>query len=100
MHISEEEKDDLLGMIKARYGYDFSNYANASILRRIDRFMGLYKIDSFFYLKNELINDEALFSSFILEVTVNVTEMFRDPEFFKCLKKKVFPFLATYPYRK
>ena len=98
--ISDYEKDELTQLLKERYGYDFSGYASASLLRRITRFSQMKHIDSFFELKTELLNNEKLFSEFILEVTVNVTEMFRDPEFFTALKTDVFPNLKTYPYRK
>lgn len=100
MHITTEEKNELLKIIKERYGYDFSGYAEASIKRRINRFSDIHKFENYFDLRHHLINSQNLFASFILEVTVNVTEMFRDPPFFKSLAGKVFPVLKTYPHRK
>jgi len=100
MQITNDEAKELLNLVNDRYGYDFSEYAEASIKRRVSRFAGLQKIDSYFDLKHHLLNDQALFASFIIEITVNVTEMFRDPTFFTCLQQKVFPALTTYPYRK
>jgi chemotaxis protein methyltransferase CheR len=100
MQISNEEKNELLKIMSDRYGYDFSDYAEASIKRRINRFAGIHKFDTYFDLRHYLINDKNLFASFILEVTVNVTEMFRDPSFFKSLTDKVFPALKTYAHRK
>ena len=100
MQITSDEAKELLGLMNDRYGYDFSDYAEASIKRRVSRFAGLNKIDNYFELKHHLMNNQALFASFIIEITVNVTEMFRDPSFFKCLQQKVFPVLSTYPYRK
>jgi chemotaxis protein methyltransferase CheR len=100
MEITSEEKSELLALVNDRYGYDFSDYSDASMKRRINRFAGLFKLDNYFDLKHHLLNDQSLFATFIIEVTVNVTEMFRDPLFFKSLQKKVFPALSTYPYRK
>lgn len=100
MHISTEEKNELLKLVNERYGYDFSDYAEASIRRRINRFAEMHLIDNYFDLRHLILNDKNLFALFTLEVTVNVTEMFRDPLFFKALASKVFPALKTYPHRK
>lgn len=100
MYITSEETIELLNMVNDRYGYDFSEYAESSIKRRINRFADIHKFDNYFDIKHHLLNDESLFASFVIEITVNVTEMFRDPTFFKSLQNNVFPILKTYPYRK
>ncbi len=100
MEISGAEKKELLQLVQRRYGYDFSEYSEASILRRINRFSDIHKIQNYFDLRHQLLNEPALFSDFVLEVTVNTTEMFRDPAFFLSMKEKVFPGLATYPHCK
>ena len=100
MEITNEEKDELLQIIRERYGYDFSAYAEASIKRRINRFADINKFENYFDLRHHLVNEQNLFASFILEITVNVTEMFRDPAFFKSLVAKIFPLLKTYAHRK
>lgn len=86
--------DDLLEL----YGYDFTGYAQASIKRRIVRLMGLDKLPSFAELRYRLRTDKQYMERFIEEITVNVTEMFRDPTFFKAIREKVLPQLATYPF--
>ena len=100
MQISIEEKNELLNIVSELYGYDFSGYAEASIKRRINRFADIHKFENYFDLRHHLTNDKSLFVSFVLEITVNVTEMFRDPAFFKCLSEKIFPVLKTYAHRK
>ncbi len=100
LQITNEEKGELLGIIRERYGYDFSEYAEASIKRRINRFADINSFENYFDVRHHLANDQNLFVAFILEITVNVTEMFRDPAFFKCLAEKVFPLLTTYAHRK
>jgi chemotaxis protein methyltransferase CheR len=100
MLISMDEVHELLKLTKHRSGYDFSGYAEASMQRRINRFAEMKKLDGYPALKRHLLQDTSAFDSFITEITVNVTEMFRDPAFFKCLQQKVFPSLTTYPYPK
>src|SRR5690606_40207768 len=61
--------------------------------------MQLKKLD-FYDLKHLLINDPSAYELFIEEVTVNVTEMFRDPLYYKALNNQVIPYLSTYPHIK
>src|ERR1043165_1635980 len=98
MEISDAFKNDLLSAIKNRYGYDFTKYSDASIKRRISRFADKHEVTGTFDLKHHLINSDEFFSDFLHEVTVNVTEMFREPAFFVVLKEKIFPVLDTYPH--
>lgn len=97
MIVGTEEKNVLLNLIKNRYDYDFSDYSESSLMRRINKFCQITKIESFFDLKHYIVNDNRLFEKFINEVTVNVTEMFREPDFFKSLAQNVFPYVNTYP---
>jgi chemotaxis protein methyltransferase CheR len=90
----------LLQSIRKVYGYDFTEYAEASVIRRIDHFMKGSKIGSFDQLQALLLKDEKVFAHFIEEFTVNVTEMFRDPSFYKSLRENVLSRLATYPFIK
>jgi len=79
------------------YGYDFTEYSEGSIGRRIAYFMESRKIDGVHDLARAILRDEGLFELFVQEVTVTVTEMFRDPSFYKSLRDKVRTRLATYP---
>ena len=80
------------------YGYDFANYARASLKRRFNRIMMLDKFPSFAEMRYRIINDPDYFKRVVEEITVNVTEMFRDPSFYKTLRTEVLPVLATYPF--
>jgi chemotaxis protein methyltransferase CheR len=94
---SQDELKEFLDTIKFMYGYDFTDYAEASIKRRIINFMNIYKIQSLQDLSRLLLKDDSLFETFIQELSVTVTEMFRDPTFYKSLRTHVLDRLATYP---
>ena len=95
-----EEYRQFLESVKFVYGYDFTEYAEASVIRRISAFMENKKIASLKDLGKKVLKDETEFEHFIQEITVNVTEMFRDPLFYKSLRKNVISRLATYPFIK
>lgn len=98
--INTAELKDLLESIRFAYGYDFTEYAEASVKRRIDQFMKTNKIPTLQDLGRILLKDETVFEQFVQDITVNVTEMFRDPTFYKTLREKVVDRLATYPFIK
>jgi chemotaxis protein methyltransferase CheR len=86
----------LLGIYK-RYGYDFRNYAPASMRRRILAFVGHEKLGSISALQQHVLHDPSCMDRFVLSLTVNVTAMFRDPGFFLAVRKQIIPVLKTYP---
>lgn len=96
----EQEVETLIQGIHSRYGYDFSGYARASVHRRIKRFMENRKQAGVKELGEVLFQDSFFFESFLQEITVNVTEMFRDPSFYLSLRQNVLPILSTYPHIK
>ena len=93
--ISYPEMDDLVVLIRNIHGFDFSSYTPASLKRRITRIMQLQHL-SVFDLRTLLTNNSEYFESFLIEVTVNVTEMFRDPQFYRSVKENVLPYLKSY----
>ncbi len=95
-----EDLKELLESIRFLYGYDFTEYAEASVKRRVDHFMKGRRIASMGALGKLLLKEESVFEQFIQEITVNVTEMFRDPSFYKSLRERVVMRLATYPFIK
>lgn len=97
LQIEKEEVDDIVKVIYETYGYDFGDYALASLNRRLQRCMEMAKIKTVYDLKYSLTNDPAFFNWFLESVTVNVTEMFRDPDFYRELRDKVLTKLAAYP---
>jgi chemotaxis protein methyltransferase CheR len=96
-NITLPEVEELLEVIFNLYGYDFRNYARASMLRRLNRFILDANIKDAYELKYKLVNDKKFFEYLLQRITVNVTEMFRDPTFYLSLKKNVIPILESYP---
>lgn len=95
--VKDEEIEYLIKDVHELYGYDFSLYSRASFKRRINRICLIHKFISFAELRYTVVNDAEYFKYFVEEITVNVTEMFRDPLFFKTLREKILPQLDTYP---
>ncbi len=98
MEITEPDFQMLLEDIHQAYGYNFQSYSKASLKRRINRTIALEKFPSFAELRYKALNDADFFAHFLQELTVNVSEMFRDPYFYKALRTHVLPQLATHPY--
>ncbi|PKG82617.1 chemotaxis protein CheR [Colwellia sp. 75C3] len=86
----------LIEAIQFRYGYDFSHYAQASLTRRISSCLKKFELGNVSELIPKIIHDVEYFESFLREVSVTVTEMFRDPLVFKVLRDKIFTQLQTY----
>jgi chemotaxis protein methyltransferase CheR len=93
--ISYAELADLITLVYKIHGFDFSNYSGASLKRRVTRIMQLQNL-SLFDLRTLLTNDADYFESFLIEVTVNVTEMFRDPAFYTSVKENILPYIRSY----
>ncbi len=95
--VKDEEVEQLIRDVYERYGYDFSQYSRASFKRRVNRICVIDKFPGFAELRYRILNDADYLRHFIEEITVNVTEMFRDPYFFKALREDIIPQLGTYP---
>lgn len=96
--IINQQIETLLTDALDKYGYDFTGYSNASIKRRILRLFSLDKWTSFAEFRHAINNDSTYFIRFMEQITINVTEMFRDPEFYHALQNEVLPALGTYPF--
>lgn len=94
----DEEVALLLNDMAELYGYDFSGYSGASFKRRIQRVFDLGKAPSFAEFRYRIQHDRDYFSHVVEEITVNVTEMLRDPFFYKIIREKVLPVLGTHPF--
>lgn len=92
-----QEYSNLLESIRFIYGYDFTEYAESSVRRRIALFMENRMIDTAENLGKILFKDEGVFAEFIQELSVTVTEMFRNPSFYRSVRERVIRRLATYP---
>ncbi len=103
MRLSDSETigmDLLLDGIHRRYGYDFSHYSHASLKRRLHRLMGQEKLARFTELLDKVLHDEKCFDHLLENMSVTVTEMFRDAAFFKAVREEVIPVLKTFPFVK
>ena len=96
--VTDENIEDILNDTMEIYGYDFSGYSRASLRRRILRLYSMDDFSNFAAFRFQLRSDISYFSRFLEQITVNVTEMFRDPEFYGVLRTKVLPVLGTYPF--
>jgi chemotaxis protein methyltransferase CheR len=90
----------LLEAIFLRYGYDFRNYSKAHIKRRVLHRLGTSQLSTVTQLIDKVLRDRDFFREFLDDLSINVTEMFRDPEFYKSLRENIIPKLKTYAYFK
>lgn len=98
LSIDDKELELLLDDMLRVYGYDFTEYSRASLRRRIQRLIINDKMASFAEFRYKVANDASYFGHAVEEISVNVTEMLRDPAFYKTIIEKVIPVLATYPF--
>jgi len=87
----------LLEAIYQTYHYDFRQYAGASLKRRLLQAMNTMQCESISGLQEKLLHDPSVFPRLLEYLTVQVSDLFRDPEFFLELRQQVMPILATYP---
>ena len=91
LELTDTELIEILHIVNNLYGYDFTGYAAASMHRRMHRFMHASNLNDFNELKTALMSDRAAFERLLEQDLGKCTEMFRDPEFYACLRKDVFP---------
>lgn len=96
--LSDDQISILLNDLLENCGYDFTGYSRASLKRRICRIYSLDKHVGFTEFRYKIKMDSVYCQKCIEQITVNVTEMFRDPEFYKTLREEVLPKLGTYPF--
>ncbi len=90
----------LLHGVRQVYDYDFTDYSEASIKRRISHWLASTDYANLSEAQSAILRDRTVFESLLSGITVNVSEMFRDPLFFVALRKHVVPHLKTYPFVK
>lgn len=98
MQLPDSDMDRLLSTVKGVYGYDFTEYAQASLKRRIIRFMQRHEFEDADQVITAMAMDSALFHRFVFDLSVVVTEMFRDPWVYQTIRSKVIPWLKTFPF--
>jgi chemotaxis protein methyltransferase CheR len=87
----------LLEALYSKYHYDFRNYAMASIKRRLKQAREQLGLASISALQENLLHDPTMLPRILGYLTVQVSEMFRDPTYFRAIREKVVPHLRTYP---
>jgi chemotaxis protein methyltransferase CheR len=87
----------LLEAIYARYHYDFRSYAKASLKRRLRQACENLGAASLSGLQERVLHEPEVFAALLQYLTVQVSDMFRDPDFFRAIRTQVAPVLATYP---
>lgn len=90
----------LLEGLYREHGYDFRNYNRVHIKRRLEYRMQTAGLKYFSELIPLIMHDKIFFNNLLLDLSINVTEMFRDPDFFKSLRENIVPVLKTYPFIK
>ncbi|HYO97928.1 MAG TPA: protein-glutamate O-methyltransferase CheR [Polyangiaceae bacterium] len=88
----------LLEGVYKQYGFDFRHYARASLRRRILRRVEAEGVGSISRLLDKVLRDPDSMEQLLLTLTIHVTAMFRDPEFYVAFRSKVVPLLKTYPF--
>lgn len=88
----------LLEGIYRHYGFDFRDYALASLKRRIWNIVRLEGLTTISSLQEKVLHNPECMERFVFNLSVNVTTMFRDPNFFLIFRNKVVPLLRTYPF--
>lgn len=87
----------LLEAIRLRYGYDFRDYAPTSLKRRLRHAMEAQGLATLSALQDAVLHDETAMATFLDDLTVEVTAMFRDPSFHQAFRDKVIPLLRPLP---
>jgi len=97
---SDVELDRLLEVIFERYHYDFRSYAKASLRRRVTSAMARLHVESVAEITTRITTDPRAFGELLPWFTVQLSDLFRDPEYFLYFRQHVVPMLRTYPSRK
>jgi chemotaxis protein methyltransferase CheR len=88
----------LLESVYRRYGFDFRQYAQASLKRRLYRRLEAERLETLSQLQDRLLHEPPCMERLLLDLSINVTSMFRDPSFYVAFREKVVPVLHTYPF--
>lgn len=94
---SDLELKLLLEAIFHKYHYDFRGYSAASIRRRLEQAISAFGCKTLSGLQERVLHDAGMFTSLLRFLTVQVTDMFRDPSYFRAFREQIVPLLRTYP---
>ncbi|MFT5748908.1 MAG: chemotaxis protein methyltransferase CheR [Ancylomarina sp.] len=94
------EISPLLETVYEKYGYDFRQYSQAHVKRRVMKRMAISGLKDITQIQSMVLNDEQFAFLLFQDLSITVTEMFRDPGFYKSLRDNIIPVLKTYPFIK
>jgi chemotaxis protein methyltransferase CheR len=98
LDIESIELELLLQGIQWQYGFDFNNYARAPLRRRLHQRMVSEGLSSLSGLQELVLHDPKAMDGLLLDLSISVTAMFRDPSFYRAFRQIVVPLLRTYPF--
>lgn len=87
----------LLEAIFQKYHYDFRGYSMASVRRRLNQARIYFCCENYSQLQDRVLHEPEMLPQLLSFLTVQVSEMFRDPNYFKTIREQVLPHLKTYP---
>lgn len=96
--VKEAKLEPILDAILERYGYDFRDYARASLDKRIKAFMKSEDIADLGGFRERILTAQDCMQRFLLTMSVNAASMFREPEFYADFRRDIIPVLRTYPF--
>jgi len=94
------EMDLLLEAIYQKYHYDFKDYSRAHLKRRLMYRMKTANLENFSQMQHKILYERSFFEKILLDLSINVTEMFRDPPFYLAIRQKAIPVLKKLPFIK
>ena len=94
------EIDLLLEAIYKKYHYDFKDYSRAHLKRRLKYRLKISGLENFSQMMHKVLYDKTFFETVLLDLSINVTEMFRDPSFYLAIREKVIPRLKRHSFIK
>jgi len=97
LEVELDEIKKLTDAILTKYGYDFTDYAISSFKRRVIMVLKKYALKTVDKLIQRILFDVNFFEQFVLDITVNTTELFRDPSFYQSVREQLFPILDSRP---
>jgi chemotaxis protein methyltransferase CheR len=92
------EVDLLLEGIFRQYGFDFRSYAYSSLKRRLWKRITAEGMESISQLQHAVLHDTNMMEKLLLDLSINVSSMYRDPSFYMAFREQVIPVLRTYPF--
>jgi len=88
----------LLEVLLEKSGHDFRHYSQAHVKRRVRHLLSMCGAPHISQMTHQIIHDDSFLETVLHQLSINVTEMFRDPGFYYAVREKVVPILATWPH--